>query len=225
MCLFVFWFCFNLVENWAWQDQIKGWTLWAWRSFPHLKILWFWVYEFIGRSIRRRSVKLSWESWWFQLLISPDMSWASPVPPSKISWKQIIYKNTKMSLNIPQIFSYMSELIWFMFQWKVALIFIWTVSSYSLRLTFSHNGLDYEKKIVCRMNFPANSVHKEQVRGHFGGKLGIFTWEWLHAAPGFMVMPSCCSGFPWTVMGNMFLGFAISILFGGRSQTRKWLTL
>lgn len=102
--------------------------------------------EFIGRSIRWRSVKLSWENGWFQLLMFSDMSWAAPIPASKISWKQIIYKNTKMSLNIPQIFSSMSELIWFMLQWKVALIFIWTVSSHSLRLTFSHNGLDYEKK-------------------------------------------------------------------------------
>lgn len=188
-------------------------------------ILWFCVCEFIGRSVRWRSVKLSQESWWFQLLMFPDMSWASPIPASKISQKQIIYKNTKMSLNIPQIFSYMSELIWFMLQWKVALIFIWTVSSHSLRLTFSQNGLDYEKKIVCRMNSSANTVPKERVRAHFGGKLGIFTRKLLHAALGFVVMPTCYSAFPWTVMGNMFLGSAISLLFGGMSQPRKWLTI
>lgn len=113
-------------------------------TFKGPVILCVWVYWKVCK--RWRSVKLSWESWWFQLLMFPDMSWTSPIPASKISRKQIIYKNTKMSLNIPQIFSYMLELIWFMLQWKVALIFIWTVSSHSLRLTFSHNGLDYEKK-------------------------------------------------------------------------------
>lgn len=65
------------------------------------------VCVFIRRLMSWRSVKLTWESSWFRLVILLGVNWAVPVTISKISPKQKIYKNAKMSLNIPQIFSYM----------------------------------------------------------------------------------------------------------------------